>query len=133
MKRAILLAALVTGCGEVRVEAITVPPPGKTAELDADNHRLHLSLGVAFAFECTEYNNDGYNGPCRRGEVSSSSADVASIFPSYLDSLAPAYDGADIGPRSRAAFVVVGLAAGDATVRVATADDDVAIDVTVLP
>jgi hypothetical protein len=133
VKRAIVLVMLAAGCGEVRVEALTVPPPGKTAQLDAENQTLHLSRGVAFAFECTEWNGDGYSGPCRGGTATGTNPEVATVFKSYLDTLAPAYDGGDLGPRSRAAYVVVGLAVGEAKVRVDTPDDHITIDVTVIP
>lgn len=132
MKRAILIALLGAGCGEVNVAALTVPPPGKTAQLDAENQTLHLSRGVAFAFECTEWDNS-YDGPCRNARVTATNPDVAPAYKSYVDSLAPTWDGGDVGPRSRAAFVIVGLAVGDAKVRVDTSDDYVTIDVTVIP
>jgi hypothetical protein len=132
MKRALVVLAFAAGCGEVRVEAITVPPPGKTAQLDTEDQTLHLSRGVAFAFECTEWDNS-YDGPCRNARVTATNPDVASAYKSYVDSLAPTWDGGDVGPRSRAAFVVVGLAVGDAKVRVDTSEDYLTIDVTVVP
>ena len=131
MKRLILSALVVAGCGDVKVQALTVPPPGKVAELDAENLTLELSRGVAFAFEC--YENTSYNGPCRDSSVSAADAAIAQAFPSYLDELAPAWDGGDLGPRSRSAFVVVGLAAGKTKVELKTPEKDVSIAVTVLP
>jgi hypothetical protein len=127
-----MIALFAAGCGEVNVVALTVPPPGKTAQLDAEDQTLRLSRGVAFAFECTEW-DDSYDGPCRNARVTATNPDVASAYKSYLDDLAPAWDGGDVGPRSRAAFVVVGLAVGDAKVRVDTSEDYVTIDVTVIP
>ena len=131
MKRFILLAALA-GCGDVYVQALTVPPPGKVAQLDAENLELEVSRGVAFAFECTESNSD-YTGPCRDSTLSSDDAAIAQAFPSYLDSLAGAYGGGDLGPRSRSAFVVVGMTAGKTDLRLATPDKDLSIRVTVVP
>lgn len=132
MSRVVMIAALAAGCGDVTVEALTVPPPGKVAQLDAENRVLELSAGVAFAFECTEANG-GYSGPCRDSVASSENPDIAGVFPSYLDTLAPAYSRGDLGPRSRSAFVVVGLAAGTASLTVTTPTENVAITVHVVP
>jgi hypothetical protein len=132
MKRFLLCIVVVAGCDDVNVQALTVPPPGKVAQLDAKNLELELSRGVAFAFECNESNND-YTGPCRDSTLTSDDAAIAQAFPSYLDSLAIAYGGGDLGPRSRSAFVVVGLAAGKTDLRLATPDKDLSIRVTVVP
>jgi hypothetical protein len=132
MMRAILCACLFAGCGEVSVAALTPPPPGKIAQLDAENLKLELSHGVAFAFECTA-NDNGYSGPCRDATAATADASVASVFPSYLDTLAPAWDSGNAGPRSRTAFVVVGLGTGSTELVVETSDGDVTVDVTVTP
>lgn len=122
---------LAVGCGDVYLEALTVPPPGKVATLDADNHTLELSRGIAFAFSCTE--TGGYSGPCRDATITSSEPAIATAFASYLDELDRAYDGGDLGPRSKAAFVVVGMTPGTTDVRVTTEGDDVTVSVTVVP
>jgi hypothetical protein len=129
MKRWIL-CALLAGCGDVYVEALTVPPPGKVAQLDGEN--LELSRGIAFAFECTETGGD-YSGPCRDSTLTSGDAAIAQVFPSYLDSLGSAYGHGDMGSRSRSAFVVVGLTAGKTDLQLATPDKDLTIQVTVEP
>ena len=131
MKRFILFAALA-GCTDVYVEALTVPPPGKVAQLDAENLELEISRGIAFAFECNESNSD-YTGPCRDSAATCDNEAIAEAFPSYLDSLAPSWGGGDLGPRSRSAFVVVGLTAGTTDLRLNTPEKDVVIHVTVLP
>ena len=129
MIRALAVAALLAGCGEITVTALTPPPPGKTAVLDGED--LDLSRGIALAFECVA-SNDDYNGPCRDATATSSDPGVARVFPSYLDTLAPAWKGGGAGgPRSRTAFVVIGLAEGTSEVRVETSDGDVSIDVSV--
>ncbi len=130
MKRALLLACLLAGCGEVTVTALTAPPPGKTAVLDGANNTLALSRGVAFAFECNANSND-YSGPCREAEASSADAAIASVYRSYTDSLAEAWDDKAAGPRARTAFVVVAFGAGTTELRITTADGDVTVDVTV--
>lgn len=132
MKRFLLCTLLVAGCSDVNVTALTVPPPGKVAELDNENLKLELSRGVAFAFECGESNND-YTGPCRDSTITSKDATIAQAFPSYLDELAPAWGGGDLGPRSKAAFVVVGMTAGKTKLELSTPEQDLSIDVTVVP
>ena len=89
-----------------------------------------LSRGTAFAFECSA-DDDGYYGPCRNAKAASSNAAVATVYPSYMDTLERAYNDGDAGPRSRTAFVVVALEAGKTALKVRTSDGDVTIDVTV--
>lgn len=136
MNRSIVCAciAALAGCGSVDLVALTVPPPGKVAQLDAENLKLELSRGVAFAFECNEANNDGYTGPCRDAATLSMDETIVKSFPSYLDELStPAYDNGELGPRSRSAFVVVGLVPGSADLKLTTKETDLSVRVTVLP
>ena len=58
---------------------------------------------------------------------------VARVYASYLDSLAPAWDGGAAGPRGRTAFVVLGLGGGETAIRIETEDGSVTLDVTVAP
>jgi hypothetical protein len=131
MNRYIVVVGLLAGCGEVDIAALTVPPPGKVATLDAKNHTLQLSRGVAFAFECTE-SDGGYYGPCRDAQLASSDATIAQALPTYLDDLSSGYAG-EVGPRSRSAFVVIGLAEGPTSLALSTAQETITIAVTVLP
>ena len=131
MKRCLAMLAVIAGCGEVDLAALTVPPPGKVATLDAKNYTLELSRGVAFAFECTE-NEGSYYGPCRGAELASSDAAIALTFPTYLDDVSTGYAG-EVGPRSRSAFVVVGLEEGRATLRLTTGHDPIGVAVTIVP
>jgi hypothetical protein len=128
--RLLIALALITGCGEVTVTGLTAPPPGKIALIDNEDRELAVSRGIAFAFECTA-TEGGYSGPCRDASASSSDDTIAAIFPSYLDTLADAYDNGTAGPRNRTAFVVVGLATGSTTLHVSTSDGDVDVDVDV--
>lgn len=132
MKQLILFAIFAVGCSDVQLNALTVPPPGKAAQLDAENLELELSHGVAFAFECVESNSD-YTGPCRDTTVTSQDSSIATAFDSYLDELAPAYGGGDLGPRSKSAFVVVGVTAGSTKLQVKTPEEDLTVRVTVVP
>lgn len=125
-----VFALALIGCGEVTVTGLTAPPPGKTAVLDNEDRELAISRGVAFAFECTATDN-GYTGPCRDAVATTDDATVAAVFASYLDTLAPAWDNGEAGPRTRTAFVVVGLATGSTTLHVSTSDGDVDVNVSV--
>jgi hypothetical protein len=127
-----LVVALVAGCDPVAVTALTVAPPGKIAELDDENLELKLSKGIAIGFECSA-SDDGYRGPCRNPRAKIADTSIASVFDSYLDSTAEAWDNGAAGPRSRTAFIVVGLEPGDTDLEVITSDGDVSVSVTVVP
>ena len=135
MKRPLsALLVLASGCGEISLAALTVPPPGKTALMETkDDHlTLEMSRGIAFAFECTSSGNS-YNGPCREATATSDDEGIAAVYPSYLDSLDQAWEDGNGNLRARTAFVVVGLADGGTTVRVSTSDGDVDVELTVTP
>jgi hypothetical protein len=107
-----------------------VAPPGKTALLDTEGDDLTLSRGTAFAFECMAQEGD-YFGPCREATARIEDDTVGSVYASYLDTLVPAYDEGETGPRSRTAFVVVGLRDGRTDIHVDTSDGDITIDLRV--
>jgi hypothetical protein len=130
MKKLILLASLLAGCGDVSLAALTPPPPGKIATLDDEHDTLELSKGIAFAFECTS-SEDSYQGPCRDATATAGDEAIINVFPGYIDKLVDTYDDGYAGPRSRTAFVVVGLAAGVTDLVVKTSDGDVTVEVTV--
>jgi hypothetical protein len=132
MKSIILLLALAAGCDPISVTALTVAPPGKTASLDDESLGLQVSRGIALGFECSA-NTQDYLGPCRNARAKIGDESVALVFASYLDSLADSWDDGYAGPRSRTAFVVVGLEPGDTTLELVTTDGDVDVSVTVLP
>jgi hypothetical protein len=131
---ALALLALATGCSDIELSALTVPPPGKVAQLDDSDRELTLSRGVALAFECQRW-GEGYDGPCRTASAVSARPGIATVLASYLDALSqPVWEDAEeAGPRERSAFVVVGLSAGETEIEIATADGDVLLSVTVLP
>lgn len=128
--RLLAVLALASGCGEVTLSALSVAPPGKTALLDTEGDDLKLSRGIAFAFECIARESD-YYGPCREATARIEDEAVGSVYASYLDTLAPAYDDGETGPRSRIAFVVVGLHEGRTDIHVDTSDGDITIDLRV--
>lgn len=118
MKRAICLAllALLTGCTEAYFEAVTVPPPNRVAELDAEEASARVSVGVALAFECT-YGT----APCADARISSDDGGVASVFPAYVDLLSDTIvdsDGQRVGKKSRTVFVLLGVREGSTKVKV---------------
>jgi hypothetical protein len=127
---AILLISLAAGCGEVTLSALTTAPPGKVAHLDDDDDTIDLSRGIALGFECNS-SEDSYYGPCREATATVDDDTVASVYASYLDSLAESYNGGVAGPRGRTAFVVVGLHAGKTDLHVSSKDGDVTVAVTV--
>jgi hypothetical protein len=128
--RLLAVLALATGCGEVTLSALSVAPPGKTAHMDTEGNDLTLSRGIAFGFECMA-NDGGYYGPCRDATARIEDDTVGSVYASYLDTLVPAYDDGETGPRARTAFVVVGLRAGRTDIHVETSDGDITIDLRV--
>jgi len=117
----ILVAGLIAGCKN-SYEAITAPPPGLIASLDAQSQSIRLSRGVSIAFACTDEHGD----PCAGGS-STQKASTALIFPANLDALTEW--GYMHGPQPQTVFVVVGIAEGNTEVR---AGGD-SLSVTVLP
>lgn len=133
MKLAIaFLLALTTGCDPISVTALTVAPPGKTADLDDVSLELDVSKGIALGFECLANTND-YDGPCRNPRAKIDDENIAVVFSSYLDTLVESYEDGASGPRARTAFVVVGLQPGKTNLELITADGDIDVSVTVLP
>jgi hypothetical protein len=128
--RLLAVLALASGCGEVTLSALSVAPPGKTALLDSEGDDLKLSRGIAFGFECMA-NEGGYYGPCRDATARIDDETVGSVYASYLDTLALAYEEGGSGPRGRTAFVVVGLREGRTNIHVETSDGDITIDLRV--
>ncbi len=127
-----LVALFVAGCDPIAVTALTVAPPGKTAQLDDENLELKLSKGIAIGFECSASTND-YRGPCRNPRAKIDDPGIATVFDSYLDSTAETWNDGAAGPRARTAFIVVGLEPGDTDLEVITSDGDVSVSVTVVP
>ncbi|MCC6555662.1 MAG: hypothetical protein IT372_22090 [Polyangiaceae bacterium] len=128
------LAALLAlaGCAEPHLEAITVPPPGKTAELidSSDERSIQLSQGVALGFSCTYR-----SAPCAGATASSGDASVARAFSSYADELSSYYCDTTGGQCATpgAVFVLLGARPGATTLTVATDDGDVELSVEVVP
>ena len=112
--------------------ALTVAPPGKTAQLDDESLELKLSRGIAIGFECTVHTTE-VTGPCNNPRARIGDEDVALVFASYLDTTLEAWDGGNAGPRTRTAFVVVGRAVGDTELEVITADADITVSVSIVP
>ena len=122
-------ALMATGC-DTRFTALSVPPPGKTAELDDDDRRIEISRGVALAFECVSH----YGDPCSGAKAGVEQPQVAEVFSGYLDVLTEArlYGPEPKGGEPRTIFVVVGRQAGQARLRVNSGDGNATFSVDVL-
>ena len=101
------LALLSVSC--TRYTSLTVPPPGRVADLHGNDERLEISSGVAFAFECRTQ----WGGRCSR-QVSVTDPKIAEVHPAYLDDL-DWYRGGQFIPSS---YVVVGVSPGETTLTV---------------
>jgi hypothetical protein len=128
----LVIAVLGAGCDHISVTALTVPPPGKVADLDDESLDMKLSRGIAIGFECYT-TMSSYYGPCRDATVKVKDESVAQAFASYLDSTAESHDGGPSGPRARTAFVVVGLEVGTTELEVSTSDADITVSVKIVP
>jgi hypothetical protein len=125
------LGIALAGCSEVSLSAITPPPPGRDAALDDEADEIRLSRGVALAFECVS-RESGYSGPCRDATIAVDDPTVATVYRAHLDALGGGpWSQQPEGPQQQTAFVVVGLGAGQTTVRVATSAGDVDLALTV--
>jgi len=134
-RAAILLVALASlaGCQDPNIEAITSPPPGRSAELiDSDDERsITLSQGIALGFSCTYQ-----NAPCKGASVSVGDAAVARAFASYVDELSTYFcdhDGGGECSTPGTVFVVLGAKPGSTTLTVSTDDGDVELSLEVVP
>ena len=124
-----LLLLAAAGC-DTRFTALSVPPPGKIAELDDGDRRIEISRGVALAFECVSH----YGDPCSGAVASVEQPQVADVFSGYLDVLTEArlYGSQPKGGAPRSIFVVVGRQAGEARLRVNSGDGNATFSVEVL-
>jgi predicted small lipoprotein YifL len=127
---AVAALASLAGCGP-KFEALTVPPPSKTAELDDEERTISVSKGVALAFECSSESQ-----PCVSPSAKTEDAGIASVLPAYVDAVSPAVAGSQgrtAGAKPRSVFVVLGVAEGKTTLSVTTDDGDADFDVEVVP
>lgn len=118
----VALAFGSAGC-EPTLSALSTPPPGREAELDTDTDVVRISEGVALAIECR-----GQGGPCEGLVVESDDAELADARAVYRDELAYSTS----GPRSAAAFVVVGRRAGQTRVQVSSEEGTRSLEVEVI-
>ncbi|MCC7071386.1 MAG: hypothetical protein IT383_08690 [Deltaproteobacteria bacterium] len=125
---ALLLPALA--CSETTVTVLTQAPPGRQAFVDSETRTLTISRGVAVALECTAW-TEQYAGPCRELGIELDDEALVTVLPVHLDALpgqtvrshAGTVDETTVvGPQDRAGVVLVGAAAGAATLTVSTPD-----------
>lgn len=132
MKAAALAIALasLTGCLPT-LSGQSVPPPGRTARLDAVDgfwqtkyYRLELTEGVAFALTCNK------GGPCEKLVAKSDNPAIADVRPASLSRLEPNdYRG---NQTAASAIVIVGKQAGETWVRLRSKDGDRDVKVTIV-
>ena len=125
----VALALLVAACNPT-LTASSLPPPGRTARLEAEQdfwgarrYRIELSRGVVLALTCDR------DGPCEHLRVSSDDPSIVEIRPASLLAL----ESSALGGRAPStAAVVIGNAPGSTTVRVRSDQGGRDIAVTVL-
>src|SRR5262249_17859398 len=103
-------------------QALTIPPPTKTAKLHDANRTIEVSKSVALNFECN------YQGvPCTSAKAEVDDSKIATVMPAFVDALSPAIAGGSgrtRGAKPRAVFVVLGVAEGKTTLSVKSDDGD---------
>ncbi len=125
MKRAIwiLFFGLSVACGD-RFSALTVPPPGATAELDVVKKTVELSKGASIAIECRSN-----SGPCEALTVEANDPSLVDVRGAVLDELGYSYS----GRRKRSALVITGLNTGTTMVEIKTESAESELEVIVRP
>jgi len=126
---AIALASL-TGCLPT-LTSQSLPPPGRTARLDAVDgfwqtkyYRLELTEGVAFALTCER------GGPCEKLVAKSDDPAIADVRPASLGMFEPSdFRG---NKMASAALVIVGKQPGETWVRLRSKDGNRDVKVTIV-
>jgi len=123
---AIALASL-TGCLPT-LSSQSLPPPGRTARLDAVDgfwqtkyYRLELTEGVAFALTCER------GGPCEKLVAKSDDPAIADVRPASLGMLEPSGN-----KMASSALVIVGKQPGETWVRLRSKDGNRDVKVTIV-
>jgi hypothetical protein len=126
---AIALASL-TGCLPT-LSSQSLPPPGRTARLDAVDgfwqtkyYRLELTEGVAFALTCDR------GGPCEKLVARSDDPAIADVRPASLAKLEPNDHRGN--QTAASALVIVGKKPGQTWVRLRSKDGDRDVKVTIV-
>jgi hypothetical protein len=116
------VAALLStfGCAP-RLTAVSQPPPTRHADhvrRVIDDDTVRVSRGVAIAFDCYE---GFFPESCRNATARTGDKKVAKVFPAYLKREAnPYYGYGETHPR--AGFVITGVAPGQTTLTVESAE-----------
>ncbi len=111
----LVLAGLAETCA-ISLHPISDPPPTKTAELNAEEHVITVSKGVALAIQCVDTNTAE---ACKGLRVESDDDTIVEVLPAFLAPTGRSATTATAG-QPRAAFVVLGNTVGEVTVRVFT-------------
>jgi hypothetical protein len=123
-----IAALLLMGC-QVRLSALTTPPPTRVADLNDGAETFVISRGAALAFECT-YSDFWSGGPCTGATVRIDDERIARVYPAHVDRLVPG-GFETMSTTQQVGFVVVGIAPGTTTLRVRVAEMDDEYEVTV--
>jgi hypothetical protein len=126
----LVMVFALMGCEPVTTIVVkTDAPPGRDARIDQDEEVVRISKDVAVAMECTWYDPWAEDGrphkPCDDMEIVAEDGDLIEVLPAYLNGSVyaggyGAYDvGVDPDGLDRAVAVLVGLKAGETTLRVA--------------
>jgi len=129
-----VLAVALTGACNPTLTAQSLPPPGRSARMDAVTgfwgntrwYRLELTEGVAFALTCE------HGGPCEQLVATSDNAAIAEVRPAALSKL----EADPMGRQNQApasAVVIVGKQPGTTIVRLRTKDGGRDVRVTIVP
>jgi hypothetical protein len=110
-----VVCVAVMGC-QVRLSALTTPPPTRVADLNDGAETFVLSRGAALAFEC-DYSDFWSGGPCTGATVAIDDERIAKVYPAHVDHLVPG--GFDtMSTTQQVGFVVVGVSTGTTTLRI---------------
>ncbi|MBI1948912.1 MAG: hypothetical protein HYS27_24710 [Deltaproteobacteria bacterium] len=136
-----LLCALAA-CSQTNVTFLTTALVGATADVDVDARTLELSRGAAIAFECSEADFFAdYFGPCRDFSVESDgdAVDVRRVHLEQLEDTRPPETHTATGggvsltaENERTGRVLVGRAAGAATLTISSLTGSAELEVQVL-
>lgn len=116
LAKLILLGACVSlmGC-QVRLSALTTPPPTRVADLNDGDEIFVISRGAALAFEC-DYSDFWSGGPCTGATVAIDDERIAKVYPAHVDQLVPG-GFETMSTTQQVGFVVVGVSTGTTTLR----------------
>jgi len=134
----VVVAVASSACSRTTITVLTSPPPARRADLDVERESLVISRGVAVALECTEYDGNGYYGPCRDFVANGFDGSIVDVFEAHLDVIGGtnvvSADGEEavVAPVRRAGVILGATTAGTTTVTFASGSGTIDLDVEVV-